>query len=68
MSSFPKKKVAPLLKKKLLLSEEVEKGTNILNDMEEPVHMIHRKDLGRFKGKSTVSTRWINLDHECLEK
>ena len=47
MSFFLKKELAPFLKKKLSSSEkvtpseEVEKGTNFLNDMEEPAVMIH---------------------------
>ena len=61
MSSFPKKKVAPLRRKKVYPSEkvtpreEVEKGTNILNNMEEPVHMIRRNYLDNFQEQSILS-------------
>ena len=52
-----KEKVAPLpkkisyLSKKVTQSNEVEKGTNILNDMEDPVVMIHKTDLDKFQGQ-----------------
>ena len=49
-------------------SEEVEKGTNILNYMEEPVHTIFRKYLDNFQGHSTVSTGWFNPGHEWLKR
>ena len=35
--------------------------------MSEPVHTIFRKDLDKFQGQSTVSTGWLNLDHERLK-
>ena len=38
---------------KVIPSEEVEKGTNILNYMEESVHIICRKHLDNFQGQST---------------
>ena len=49
-------------------SEEVEKGTIILNDMEEPVHMISGKDFDNFQGHSTTSIGWFNIDHEWLKR
>ena len=73
MSLLPKNKVAPFLKKKLFPSEkftpseEVEKGTNLLNNTEEPVHTICRKDLDNFQGKSTASKCWFNIYHEWLK-
>ena len=69
ISLLPRKKVAPFLKKRLLPSEKItpsedfEKGTNSLKYMEEPVHKIRIKDLDNFKGNSTESTGWFNLDH-----
>ena len=48
-------------------SEEVQKVTNILNDIEEPVHTIRRKYLDNFQGKSTASTVWFNLYYEWLK-
>ena len=53
---------------KVTPSEEFEKGTNILNDMEEPVVTIRRKDLDNFEGKYKVSTDWFNLHHEWLKR
>ena len=73
MSSSPKKKLAPFPKKKVdpsdkvTLSEEVEKGTNILNDPEDPVHTIHDKDLDNFQGQYIGSIGWLNLDQEWLK-
>ena len=74
MSSLTMKKVAPFPEKKVepsenvTPSEDVEKGTNILNDMEEPVHTILRKDLDKFQGKYTASTVWLNLYNEWLKR
>ena len=74
MLLLPKKKVKPLLKKKLVPSEkvtpikEVEKGTNILNYMEAPVHTIHRNSFDNFQGQSTGSTSWFYLDREWLKE
>ena len=62
MSSLLKKKLVP--GENLTPSEEVERGTNILNAMEQPVYMIRRKDLDNFQGQSKVPTGWFNLDHE----
>ena len=65
MSSFPRKKVAPLPKKrvgpsdKVTPSEKVEKVTNLLNYIENPVYMIRRKDLDNFQGQYTVSIGWL---------
>ena len=59
MSSLAKKKEYHSQKNKVELnenvttSEEVKKGTNILNDMEDTAHTIRRKDLDNFQGKST---------------
>ena len=47
--------------------EEVEKGTNILNNMEEPVHTIFRKDLDNFQGQYTGPTGGFNIYHEWLK-
>ena len=74
MSLLLKTKVAPFPKKQLILSEkvtpseEVEKGTNILNNVEEPVLMTHEKYLDNFQGKYTASTGWFNLDNEWLKR
>ena len=68
-----KEKVAPFLKKKVVTSEkvtpnyDVEKVTNILNDMEEPLVTILSKDLDNFEGQYTGSTSWFNLDNEWLK-
>ena len=40
----------------------------MLDDIEEPVVMICRKDLDNFQGNSTRSTRWFNLDCEWLNE
>ena len=56
----PSKKVKP--------SEEVKKGTDLLDDMGEPVVMICRKYLDKFQGQSTASTGWFNIDHEWFKK
>ena len=54
MSSFPKEKVTLLPNKKVVTSEkvtpieEVNKVTNILNDIDDPVVHICRKDLDTF--------------------
>ena len=47
LTSLPKKTVVP--SEKVTPSDDVEKITNILNDMEYPVHMIRRKDLDNFQ-------------------
>ena len=47
--------------------EEVDKVTNILNDIEEPVVPIRRKGLDNFGGHSKGSTGWFNIDHERLK-
>ena len=57
MSSLTKKKVTPFPKKKVVTSEkfttseEVDKGTNILDDMKEAVATIRRKHLDNFHGQ-----------------
>ena len=74
MSLFPRGKVALFPRKHLVPSEKVtpsegvEKETKLWNDMEEPVHTIHRKGLDKFQGQSTASTGWFNLDHEWLKR
>ena len=66
MSSLLKKKVTPFPKKKVVTSEkvttseEVDKGTNILDDMEEAVVTIRGKDLDHFQGQSKGATGWFN--------
>ena len=62
---FPKKKVAP--REKFRPSEEVEKGTKILDDIEEPAVTIRKNNLDNFQGQSTGSTGWLNLDCEWLK-
>ena len=37
-------------------------------DMEEPVVTIYRKYLNKFQGRPSVSTDWLNLDHECFKR
>ena len=46
ISTISREKVEP--NDKVTPSEEVQKGTNISNDMKEPVHKIRRKDLDQF--------------------
>ena len=55
-------KVAP--SEKVTPSEDVKKGTNLLDHMEETVVTIRRKDSDNFQGQSTSSTGCFNLDHE----
>ena len=43
------------------------KGTRFLNNMEEPVVMIRRKDFYNFQGNSTTSTGWFNFDREWFK-
>ena len=68
MLLLPKKKVIPLLKKKVVTSEkiktseEVDKGTAKLDHMKEAVVTIRRKYLDNFEGKYKGSTGWFNLD------
>ena len=57
-----------ILSEKVPPSEGVEKGTNILNDVEYPVLMIREKYLDNFQGKYTESTGWFNLDHKWLKR
>ena len=61
-----KKKVA--LSEKIAPSEEVEKVTKTLDDIEEPVVTICRKCLDNFQGKYTRSTRWFNIDRDWLNE
>ena len=68
--AIAKEKLAPLPNKKVDPSGKVtpsdydEKGTNILNDVEESVVTIRRKDLDKFQGQSAKSTGWLNLDQD----
>ena len=68
------KKVKPLSKKKLLttgkiiISEEVDKSTEILDDMKEAVVTICKDYLYNFDGQSKGSTGWFNFDHEFLKR
>ena len=57
---MPSEKVTP--------NEDFFKVTNILNYIEDPVHMIRGKDLDTFQGQSIRSTGWFNTDHEWLER
>ena len=66
VAPFPKEKVVP--SEKFTRSERVKKGTKLWNDMEEPVHTIHRKDLDNFQGQSKASTGWFDLDHEWSKR
>ena len=74
MPSLPKKKLAPLPKKKVKPSEkvtpsdDVEKGTNLLNGMEEPVVPIRRNILDNFQGEYAGSTGWLKIDREWLKR
>ena len=61
-----KENLAP--SEKITPNEEVEKGTNLLDCMEDPVNMIHRKGgLDHFQGKYAALTGWLNLYHERLK-
>ena len=53
---------------KVTTSEEVDKGTKHLYDMNEAVVMIRGKDLDKFEGQSKGSIGWFNLDHEFLKR
>ena len=59
-------KVAP--SEKVTLSEEVEKVTKMLDDIEYPVVMIGRKKLDNFQGQSRWSTGWFNIYFEWLRE
>ena len=73
MSSLIKKKVAPLPKEKLVLSEKVTssqkvlKVSNLVNYMEGTVIPICGKGFDNFQGQSTASTSQFNHDHEWLK-
>ena len=49
---------------KFTTSEEVDKDTNILDDMKDSVVPIRREYLDNFWGESKGSTGWLNLYHE----
>ena len=66
MSSLRKKKI--VTRENVKKSEEVGKGTNILDDMKEAVVKIRRNNLDNFEGQSKGSTGWFNLDHEFLKR
>ena len=73
MLLFPKKKVTPLPKKKVVTSqkvtpsEEVGKGTRNLDDMKYAVVTIRNKYLDNFEEQSIGSTGWFNLYPEWLK-
>ena len=62
ISAFQQKTLLP--SEKVTPSEEVEKGTNLLNYMEYLVVKISRKNLDNFQEKSTASIGWFNIDNE----
>ena len=66
MSSFPKKKV--LTSEKVTTSEQVEKGTKLLDYIKYAVFNIRRKDLDNFQEQSKVSIGQFKLDHEFLKR
>ena len=45
-------------------NEEVEKGTEKLEDMKEAVVTTRKKDSDEFEGRSKGYTGWFNLDHD----
>ena len=53
---------------KVTPSEEVDKDNKRLDDMEEAVVIMCRKDLNKFYGKSIGSTGWFNLDHKWSKR
>ena len=53
---------------KFTTSEEVDKGTKILDDMRESVVPIRREYLDNFWGESKGSTGWLNIYHEFLKR
>ena len=74
---FPNKSVSP--NEKVAPSDEVEKISGTLDDIEEPVVTIRWKDLDnkiekdntkkyQLQGKSTRSTRCFDIDHDRLEE
>ena len=74
MSSFTKKKITPLPRKKLLTtekgtsSEEVDKVTKNLDDMKDAVVTIRGKYLDNLEGQYKGSTGWFNIDYEFLKR
>ena len=60
-----KKKVAR--SEKVTPSDEVEKVTKTLDDTEDPVVTIHRKNLNNFQGQSKESTDQFNIDRDWLK-
>ena len=62
---LPKKKVAPV--GKVTPSKDCKRGTNLLDNMEDPVVKTCGKDLDNFQGKSTASIGWFNIYHEWLK-
>ena len=50
-----------------LKSEEVNKGSEKLEDMKEAMVTIRTKDPYNFEGQSKGSTGWLNVDHEFIE-
>ena len=49
---------------KKLLTKDVDKGTDELEDMKEAVVAIRRKGLYKFEDEFKVSTGWFNHDNE----
>ena len=74
MLSFMRKKVTPFPKKKVVTSEkvttseEVDKGINIFDNMNDALVMVRRKYLDDFEGQYKGSTGWFNPDHEFFKR
>ena len=66
MPLLPKKKV--LTSEKVTTSEQVEKGTKLLDYIKYAVFNIRRKDLDNFQEQSKVSIGQFKLDHEFLKR
>ena len=64
--TISKEKVDP--SEKVTPSDDVKRGTNILNYTEYPVVTIRRKDLNKFQGQSAGSKVLLNLHHEWLKR
>ena len=65
LSAHPQKQLAP--SEKVKTSKEAEKGTKVLDDIEDVVVTIRRNNLDNFQGNSIGSTGWFNLDCEWLK-
>ena len=53
---------------KVTPSEEVDKGTKILDGIKEVVVTIRKKYLDHFEWHSVGSTGWFNINHEWLKR